>query len=211
MTPPETLPAQLFLLAFDLRRGKLTGRGELGLMLRAAALADLVLSGHLTDEAGNAVASGRPPEDLVLRAVFEEVSQVPGRSWRRWVGRGKRAMVGAVRDQLAGARVVGAEQTRVLGLFPYTRVTVKDTRAARRVADQVGRAIRGGQPVNRVDAPVAALAALAAAGELRVVAGGGERRQYRDRLRELGSRIDPIPAALRRAVKAQHAAAASSG
>ncbi|HVV14775.1 GOLPH3/VPS74 family protein [Amycolatopsis sp.] len=211
MKQPETLPATMYLLAFDPRRGKLTARGELGLLLRAAALADLVLNGQLKDDAGKAAVAGPAPADPVLRAVFEEISQAPPRSWRRWVSRNERGIVPAVRDQLAEARVIRTERVRVLGLLPHTRVTVRDTRAARQVAEQVGRAIRGGQSAERVEGPVAALAALAGAGQLRVVAGARDRRQYRARLQELGSAIEPVPAALRRAVTTKHAAVASGG
>jgi hypothetical protein len=49
---PQTLHAQLFLLAYDRFRGRLDGndRWRFGLALRTAMLTDLYLTGHLIDE-----------------------------------------------------------------------------------------------------------------------------------------------------------------
>lgn len=212
MNPPESLPAKLFLLAFDSRRGRLTARDELGYLLRAAALAELVLNGRLRDEGGKAVAGDRVPGgDPVLDELWAEVEAGGARSWRRLVERDRKRTFRAVRDQLAGARVVQLEDARFLGLFPYTRVVLRDSRYARRIAEQVGRAIRGGQPQDRVPQDAAVLAALAAAGQLKVVLGGRDRRQFKDRLDRFAEPVQPIAKALRRALTAKRAAVASSG
>ena len=47
---PESLPTQLYLLAYDPRKERMTARTQLGYLMRAAALTDLRLSGHVTDE-----------------------------------------------------------------------------------------------------------------------------------------------------------------
>ena len=47
---PESLPAQLYLLAYDPRRERLTARTQLGYLMRAAALTDLRLGGHIADQ-----------------------------------------------------------------------------------------------------------------------------------------------------------------
>ncbi|HVW43273.1 MAG TPA: GPP34 family phosphoprotein [Amycolatopsis sp.] len=212
MNPPETLPARMFLLAFDPQRHRLTARGELGYLLRAAALADLVLNGHLTDAGGKAAAGAYPGElDPVLFAVWEQVSQVPPRSWRRWVSKDRRRILTAVRDQLVDARVLRLEQTRFLGLFPCTRLVLREPYRARRLGEQVGRAVRGGEPAARVEQHIAALAALASAGQLRVALGGRDRRRFKARIAELGAPVEPIATALRRAIATQRAAAASGG
>ncbi|MFD0662289.1 GPP34 family phosphoprotein [Thermocatellispora tengchongensis] len=58
----ESLARSAFLLAFDLRKGKLTQRGGLGYLLRAATLAELLLAGNLEDDSGKArVSPPRPP------------------------------------------------------------------------------------------------------------------------------------------------------
>src|SRR3982074_3643993 len=56
MKPPESLPSELFLLAYDTRKRRLTARAQLGYVVRAAALADL-LRGNLVDESGKAQAA----------------------------------------------------------------------------------------------------------------------------------------------------------
>ncbi len=84
--PPDSLAAQLFLLAVDPGRRRLTGRGELGYVLRAAALVELQLSGHLVDDGGRPSASGGPPvPDPLLDAVLRQVAADPRRRWRYWV------------------------------------------------------------------------------------------------------------------------------
>jgi hypothetical protein len=56
----ESLTRSTFLLAFDLRKEKLTQRDVLGYLLRAAALAELLLAGNLADESGKARARTAP-------------------------------------------------------------------------------------------------------------------------------------------------------
>lgn len=210
MTAPESLPAKAFLLAFHPEKHRLTARAELGYLLRAAALADLVHSGHLRDERGKAVVTSETVQDPVLAQVLAEASAKPA-GWRWLVRRGRREIFHAVRDQLGDARVLRVEHSRALGLFPHTRIELRDTVAAKRIAEQVGRAIRGGRPASKIEPEVASLAALAAAVPLRVVVGPAEARRHRERLDPLGAPIEPVVTALRKAIRAQRAAAASSG
>lgn len=211
MNPPDSMPAKMMLLAFDLRRQRLTARDDLGYLVRAAALAELVLNGQLRDEGGKVAVAGRAPADPVLSGLWEEIAAASPRSWRRWLGQDRKQTFRAVRDQLAEARVVKLEQARFAGLFPYTRMTLRESRQARRVAEQVSHAIRGGQPAARVDRDVAALAALASAGQLRVVLGTRDRRQFKARLTQFATPVEPVAKALHRAITAKRAAAASGG
>ncbi len=76
---PESLPARLYLLAYDTEKNRMTAGSQLGLVLRAAALADLYLTERLTDEAGKAHAAGGgggPPGT---------------RCWTTWPGRSRTA------------------------------------------------------------------------------------------------------------------------
>ena len=52
MQQPDSLPAQLFLLAVDPQRRRLVSRTEMGYVLRAAALVELQLAGRLVDDGG---------------------------------------------------------------------------------------------------------------------------------------------------------------
>src|SRR5262245_22904878 len=99
---PESLPAQLYLLAYDRRKERMTARTQLGYLMRAAALTDLRLSGHLADE-GRKVRVANPGgvADQVLGAVLREVAESRPRSWAGWVRRGERRTRLAVREQLA--------------------------------------------------------------------------------------------------------------
>lgn len=205
---PETLPEKVFLLAFDSRRGRLPGGFELGYTIRAAALAELLLRGHLRDESGKArVAKPASGLDLLLREVWEEIEPAAPRSWRRWIARGRGRAVRATRDLLAEKKVISVEKRRFLGLFPVTRITLRRPRPAHQLAEEVGRAIRGGQPVGRVDPRVGALAALVSAGPIRTVIGFSERRRFKKRLATLGEPIEPIPAALRKVIATMRSAA----
>lgn len=202
---PDSLPGKLFLLAVDTRHERVRGGLELGYALRAAALADLMLRGHLRDESGKVrvvkPASGLDP---LLRSVWEEVEGAGPHSWRHWIARGRGQSVRTTREALAAAGLISVGKRRILGLFPATKTTLRGS--VRGLADEVGRAIRGGGPVARVDPGVAALAALASAVPIRTVIGVGERRRFKTRLAALREPIEPIPAALRRVIATARAA-----
>lgn len=207
----DSLAGSAFLLAFDLRKEKLTQRGELGYLLRAATLAELLLAGNLADESGKARALTAPAaEPGSLRAVvWEQISSSPPRSWRRWVRKDNGKAVRMVRDELAAAQMISVERRRIL-LFPVERITPRKPYVSRRLAERVGRAIRGGRPVGHLDEDVRVLAALATAAGLKTVAPSWrEARLQRDRIQQLSAPVEPIATALRKNVEAARAAAAS--
>jgi hypothetical protein len=208
MTVPESLPARLYLLAYDSRRERLTARTELGYLMRAAALTDLRLRGNLADERGKVrVASAAGPGDPVLDAVLREVAgDGRARSWTGWVRRGQRRIKAAVRDQLVAGGWIRVEPRRVLGIFPTTRVTMRDPLVIQRLSDVLGSALRGPE----ADPRAAALVALAAAGELRTVLPRAKAREYKRRIAELSERAGPAVPALRKVIR-QVRASASGG
>ncbi|MGN9786522.1 GPP34 family phosphoprotein [Nonomuraea sp. ZG12] len=206
----ESLTRSTFLLAFDPRKEKLTQRDMLGYLLRAAALAELLLAGNLADESGKARARTAPAAEpgSLPAVVWEQISSSPPRSWRRWVQKDHGKAVRVVRDELAGARLISVERRRIL-LFPVERITPRKAYLSRRLAERVGRAIRGGQPVGHLDEDVRVLAALATAARLKtVVPSWRERRLLRDRIQQLSAPIEPIATALRKSVEAATAASA---
>lgn len=203
----ESLTRSAFLLAFDLRKQKLTQRDELGYLLRAATLAELLLAGNLADESGRARALTAPAaEPGSLRAVvWEQIANSPPRSWGRWVRKDHGKAVRVVRDELAADRVISVERRRIL-LFPIERITPRKPYLTRRLAERVGRAIRGGHPVGRLDEDVRVLAALATAARLGTVAPSWrEMRLRRDRIQQLSAPVEPIATALRKSVDAARA------
>ncbi|MEU0511893.1 GPP34 family phosphoprotein [Amycolatopsis sp. NPDC006125] len=212
MDKPDSLAARLFLLAYDTDKNRLTSRSELGYALRAAALADLVLGGFLVDDGGKAApAAPAPGLDPVLDLVLLEITHSTPRSWRRWVSRRASRIVPLVREHLAAEQVIKVDSRRVLGLFPVHRVTPRRPHETKRLAEEVRRAVRGGQPAYRVDPRLGALCALAGTAELRTVFTRSERRQYKGRLAELGRPVEPVVKALRKTIQSHRAAAVSGG
>ncbi|MFI7129630.1 GPP34 family phosphoprotein [Nonomuraea sp. NPDC050153] len=205
----DSPPRSAFLLAFDVRRERPAGRRELGYLLRAAALAELMLSGSLADESGKARAVTAPASPGPLQAaVWEQISGSPPRSWRSWIRKERSQAYRLVRDELEAARLVRVERHRVL-LFPVERVTPRKPYLSRRLAEQVARAVHGGRPVGRLSQDVRVLAALAAATRLKTVLPAREWRRHRRRVEELSAPIEPITTALRKNVEAAANASAA--
>ena len=212
MEPPASLPGRLFLLAWNPERRRVGGHGVyLGLVLRASALTDLYLSGHLADEHGKVRAEGRDRiDDPLLAEVRDLIASSKPRSWRHWVEKDKRAVEGAVREQLRSGGWIRVDTEKVLGLFTRYRVTARDPIAVGRMRTQTARLMCGSGALGDVDRRAAATAALAAVGGLGTVAGRRERRRARERIGRLTDQAGPALPALRRAIIAEQAAAASS-
>lgn len=83
-----SLPAKAYLLACDTGRDRLPHRERVALLVRAAALTDLVLRGRITDDGGRPVVAGRGGTgDLVLDDLLAELTADPHRKWRARVDR----------------------------------------------------------------------------------------------------------------------------
>ena len=134
MTLPESLPARLYLLAYDTEKNRVTAQSRLGLVLWAAALADLYLAGRVTDENGKARATGdrRPTGDPLLDEVLQQLADHRPRSWQGWIARGQPA-VRTVRAQLEAGLCIRVERRRILP----DRVELLDRLAVERYADEV--------------------------------------------------------------------------
>jgi hypothetical protein len=205
---PDTLQARLFLLAYDPEKGRMTGRSNLDLVLRAGALADLLRLGLIRDDRGRPVAVAPAPAGLdpLLAEQLRLIADNRPRSWRRWIDR-RRPTVREVRGGLADQGVLRLEEHRLLGLFSAVRVEPRDPRPRRQLTAAVSAALR--DPISRVEAADAALVALAAAGNLSLVLTRHQRREFKERIAELTELCGPVPAALRRAVQGRQAAYAS--
>jgi hypothetical protein len=200
---PRSLPARLYLLAYDVDKERLTARTELGLILRAAALADLYLDDRLADDYGKAkVTDAKPTGDPVLDAMLQQIAEARPRSWRRWVSTDERGIVREVRDQLEKGRWIKLEPRRILA----DRVTLRERREVKRYATEVKAVLR---PASNADARTAAALVLAARGELPTVLTRRGRREHARRLEELADPVSPIARALEKAVR--HKQAVASG
>ncbi|HET6286819.1 MAG TPA: GPP34 family phosphoprotein [Amycolatopsis sp.] len=209
-----SLPAKAYLLACDVEKSKLRDRHRAALLIRGAALTDLVLRGRVGDAGGRVAVSGAGPTgDLVLDEMVTEIAGESPRKWKWWVREDARGTLEALESQLDAAGVIELETGRTLGLFPSRRPIVRDPAVVDRLRALVDHALRGPCPASDVDASDAALTSLVAAVELRDVVPGKVRRQYEDRIEELSERGgDAVPALrkLFRELRAVRASAASS-
>lgn len=207
---PDSLPGRLYLLAYDLDRGKVAGK-RLGELLRAGAVADLHLTGCLIDERGKVVVrAGASVTDPVLAGVLAEIGDHGRpRSWKRWLRRRVRPTKDAVARQLADDGFVKLEQRRALGVFPYLKVTVRDPRVVKGLVTSLRGTLRA--PVSRIEPRDMVLVALVAAAELRTVLPRAVRREHKAKLKELITLSGPVAPALRSLIREQNAAVASGG
>lgn len=208
MEIPDTLPARLYMLAYDARRERLTARSKLSYLIRAAALVDLQLRGHLTDEKGRPRAAGTAPPvlDPVLESVLAQILAGRSRRWRWWVASNSRQTLRAVRNQLATEKWIRVEIRRLLGLIPVTTVTVRDPRVLHRLAALIRAALSPARPSSQVHPRDAALVALAATAELPTALTRRQRREHRARIAELADQTGPAVRALSQAYAALEAA-----
>ncbi|TDC45162.1 GPP34 family phosphoprotein [Actinomadura sp. KC345] len=205
---PESLPARMFLLAYDLKKQRMgKGGAQLGYVLRAAALTELYLDGRLGEERRKPV-PGTPGEDPY--GVLAQITESRPRSWQHWVRKDTKAMVGRVRDELARGGWIRVRTRRVMGLFPRQEIIVKDPRVVKSLWGGASSALRG-RPVAHVNSYDAAAVALAAAGELKTVLPGSDRRRHKRRIQELTARTGPAANAARKVISQQRAAAANAG
>jgi hypothetical protein len=205
MDLPQSLPARLYLLAYDVDKGRQTARAQIGLVLRAAALAELCLQGRLADDRDKVqVVSPQPVGDPVVDALLEQVATGSRKSWRLWIGRRERALIPAVRDQLEALGWLKIERRTILP----DRIELRDAYKIKEYTAQVRQALTAPTPSG--DAGVGALLALAAVGDVKSLVSHKDRRTYKRRLEELGDPVAPVVHGLKRALQTKRAAAASS-
>jgi hypothetical protein len=205
---PDSLPARMFLLAYDPERRRLTGRSKLGKVLRAAALVDLQLMGNLADDNGRArVTSAAAPTDPALAAVLEQLRGVGPRRWRHWIDRRPGALVRQVRDDLDRAHLIKVEPRRILGIIPADRITLRHPLVRRQILQSAHDTLRASRLVSRVDVRDASIVVLASTADLRTVVTKDQRARHKDRLAQLAVRVGPVVPALKKSLQqAQYSA-----
>src|SRR5262249_43940603 len=128
----ESLAGRIYLLAYDPAKQRFTSRGELGILVRAARLTELFLAGRLRDDRGKATVAGATASGAPIGSsradgpVLAEIEGSRPRTWAHWVGRGEKAALAEVREELTRAGLVRVEPFRWLGIFPTSRVVVLD-------------------------------------------------------------------------------------
>ena len=157
------------------------------------------------DENGKPRDAGGRTGDPVLDAVLDQIAGSKPRSWRHWVQKDAKLTYQSVRQRLADDRVISVTEGTVLGIFPRKIVTVRDTRVVRELVADLRRVVLspGAAPGDPLDA---LLVPLVAAVELNTVFSGRERREHRERVRDLAEAAGPAAKALRKVVESQQAA-----
>jgi hypothetical protein len=198
-----TLPAAMYLLCYDPAKQKMGDDNALvrGQLLRAAAVADLCLSGLLTDRDGRAVRvpDAADPHDPFLAEVLDAVPEDRSKRWFGVVDARWHTAEGTVRDQLAAEGAISVERRRWLGMVPYRAAAPCDPEQLAALRARVRDVVLGGSP-GAAPARDAALAIIAHDGDADTVFGRRERREHRATLRALGTRVDTELPGLRKAL-----------
>ena len=205
-----SLPARLYLLAWDTTKLKVTGATHLPHLVRAGALTELAQRGLLADADG--IAKPTDPDgrtgDPVLDGLLELVEESRPHTWKTWVGLRARVTLDAVQAQLAADGYLRAEKTRVLGVFPSVEYEVDRVPMVDRLREEARQVLEGPLPVEDVSERDAALVALAAGAELRTLLSGKEQREYKQRVEALAARSGAATPALKQAVQEVRSAVA---
>jgi len=136
--------------------------------------------------------------------VLHQVAADPRRRWRYWIRKDTRQLIRDVRHQLLAGRRIELAPYRILGLLPAQRIVILDPLLRDRIVGAIDAALSDTWPVGD---RTAALVALAAAAEMRVVLPRARRRVHRLRIAELTARAGPVPVALRKVLRDLRAAA----
>ncbi|MFD9909989.1 GPP34 family phosphoprotein [Streptomyces sp. NPDC059063] len=212
---PLSLPARIYLLAWNAARGRATALPGPHFALRAAALAELAQRELLSDVGGvvTPVVGGRTG-DPALDALMELVEGSRPRGLHAWMGHHSRAQLAAVRDQLARDGYLRVKHARLLGLLPATSYALERSRYVDALRAESRAVLCGPVPVAEVPEDEAALAVCAATGKIRAVATGQDRVRYRERLDALtdrsGDRSPELRALMRKLRRALAAAVAAA-
>ncbi|SQD95716.1 conserved hypothetical protein [Parafrankia sp. Ea1.12] len=217
---PTSLPAKLYLLAYNLEKDRMYPNRRLGQALRAAALTELWAGGWLADDHGLArLTDGPTPDggpaggpsgraaptprggvgraDPVVAAVHRQITAAAEpRTWAAWIDLGHRAAVVETRDDLEAARWVRVARGQVLAVIPTTAVALLERPRVRELNRAAGRVLRGEVRPEDAAPDLVALVALAAAGQVITLVSAGQRRAFPDRLADLVARTGPAAAAL---------------
>jgi hypothetical protein len=182
-----SLPARLYLLAWDATRNELAGTAHL---VRAGALTELAQRGLLVDDDGIATPADMDSGtgDAVLDGLLELVRESRPHHWRSWVPLHARVTADAVREQLAADGYLRADKRRALGLFPTVEYALERVAVVDALREEARQVLEG--PVRPADVSErdAAVVVLAAAAGVSALGAREERGPYTERLAELTER-----------------------
>ncbi|MFR9728381.1 GOLPH3/VPS74 family protein [Saccharopolyspora sp. MS10] len=189
----RTLPQQLFLLSYNTDKGALESSSALvrGQLLRAAAVAELRLSGHLADHGGKAVrVPGAPePSDPFLAEVLSVADERP-RRWLTVVDHRWHKAEAAVRDHFAATGAIDVERRRKLGVFPSLHVELAAPEEAHALRTRLRNLALEGGDLTAAPIEDVALIAIAAEGDVAHAFAWRERRRAKAAFRAVTDRFD---------------------
>nr|WP_206326744.1 GPP34 family phosphoprotein [Streptomyces sp. S3(2020)] len=209
-----SLPARLYLLAWDTTRNEPAGTTHLA---RAGALAELAQRGLLVDDDGIAtpVDMDARTGDAVLDGLLELVRESRPHHWRSWVPLHARVTADAVREQLAAEGYLRADKRRALGLFPTVEYALERAAVVDALREEARRVLEGPVRPADVSARDAAVVVLAAAAGVSALGARKEHGRGTERLAELTERSGAATPGLRKVMDelstALTAAAAPTG
>ena len=191
MELPQTLHAQLYLLAYDRKRHSWDTRWLFGFALRAAMLTDLYLTGYVEDKEGKAYPAGVARHDDPV--LHEALKGVAGRDWAQLIAHGERHARQVVRNQLEATGWVRGQQRRMLDIIPTTRLGLYDEDMVSGLADRVTEALCNAIDDRPADPRPLAVGLLAVQAQMPVVFSFIENSRHREELREMTfAAIEPI-------------------
>ncbi|MGY0019981.1 GOLPH3/VPS74 family protein [Streptomyces sp. YJ-C3] len=165
-----SVPARLFLLAYDTGKGRIAGAPDLPLAVRAAVLAELA-GRELVHDADGIVTPvlGVRTGDAVLDQLLELIEESRPRKWRGWITHRARSTHALVRQGLVADGYLHPGRGRVLGLFPRAEHALQRAGYVEVLRAEVLGALADRTPPDAVPRDDATLAVLAAAGHLRTL------------------------------------------
>ena len=207
---PLSLPAHLYLLAWDTSKSEITGATQIPQLVRAGALTELAQRGLLVDDDGIAtpVDMDASTGDAVLDGLLELVRESRPHRWRSWVTLHTRITLDAVREQLAAGGWLRARKRRALGLFPTVEYDLARPAAVEALQEEARQMLRGPVPAVDIADRDAAVVALAAAAGLRTLL--ARKESHDTRVEELIERSGQAAPALRKVVHELRGAVAAA-
>lgn len=193
-----SLPARLYLLAWDTTGTGITGESHLPHLVRAGALTELARRGLLIDDDG--IATPADPDgragDPVLDGLLELVEESRPRPWQTWVTLRARVTLDAVRARLAADGCLRVVRRRALGVFPTVEYELRRASLVDALHHEARRILRGPLPVAEVPEDDAALVALAASAGLPTLFTGEDPDRHKERIEALSERAGTAAPAL---------------
>lgn len=204
----RSLPAELYLLACDTEKEKLTKRDVIGSVLRAAVLVELTDRGCITDDDGKVrtVGDRRTGDPLLDEALRGIAAEKRPRKWKALVQQQRKQTFQAVEQQLEKERAIRVERRT----WRYDKIAVKDVAQVRQLHAEAVETLTGGRPVKEFSTRQAALTALAAVGGFPTVTSGKDRREHKKRIKELTARAGDAGPALKKALDEMQVAQAAA-